>query len=125
MNNTSVLVTDSMEKPAATYNAAPSAGKRIAILVPNVCNPDYRVIKQAQSLAAEGYDVRIFAVRRGKLPSYEVHNKVVYIRQPWDFLRDITRYFFGMLTKADEMREERSKNLKMYDDLIKKSREED
>jgi hypothetical protein len=71
--------------------------RKIAMLVSNPCNPDYRVVKQAESLAAVGYEVRIFCVwRRGiGLPTYETINGVTYVRREWSPLKILRQYFLG------------------------------
>ena len=71
--------------------------KKIAMLVSNPCNPDYRVVKQAESLAAAGYEVRVFCVwRRGiGVPVYEEINGVTYVRREWSPLKILRQYFLG------------------------------
>ncbi len=62
---------------------------RIAILVPNPCNPDYRVIKHAEYFARNGYDVRVYCRWAEGLPFKQVINDVTYIRRPitaWSFI---------------------------------------
>lgn len=58
---------------------------RIAMVVPNPCNPDYRVVKQAETLAAAGHQVRIFCTRPtgSELPDIETINTVEYRRLDW------------------------------------------
>jgi glycogen synthase len=56
---------------------------RVAVIVPNQCNPDYRVIKQAECLAKLGYDVRVFCIKKPNLPSLEIYNGVEYQRFNW------------------------------------------
>lgn len=71
--------------------------KKVAMLVSNPCKPDYRVVKQAESLAATGYEVRVFCVwRRGiGVPVYEKINGVTYIRQAWSPLNILRNILFG------------------------------
>ncbi len=57
-------------------------GKKIAILLPNPCNPDYRVIKHAEFFARAGHEVRIYCRWSKGLPMVEVLNGVTYIRKP-------------------------------------------
>lgn len=59
--------------------------EKVAIVVPNPCNPDYRVVKQAETLARAGYEVRIFCTNtpKGDLPAWEEINGVAYVRRPW------------------------------------------
>lgn len=61
---------------------------KVAIVVPNPCNPDYRVVKEAETLAKAGYEVRIFCTNTPKrdLPDWEVINGVGYVRRPWSAL---------------------------------------
>lgn len=64
------------------------SAKKVAIVVPNPCNPDYRVVKQAETLAGAGYEVRIFCTNTpaGDLPDWEEINGVAYVRCPWSAL---------------------------------------
>lgn len=55
--------------------------KRIAILLPNPCNPDFRVIKQAETYAKAGHDVRIYCRGGTETPEVEKVNGVIYVRQ--------------------------------------------
>lgn len=57
-------------------------GKKIAILLPNPCNPDYRVIKHAEFFAHNGYEVRVYCRWAKGLPHEQVINNVIYIRRP-------------------------------------------
>lgn len=58
---------------------------RIAMVVPNPCNPDYRVVKQAETLAVMGHQVRVFCTRPtgSDLPDLETINSVEYRRIDW------------------------------------------
>ena len=58
-----------------------SRRRRIAVLVPNPCDPDYRVIKQAEFFAGLGHDVRIFCQHKDGLAIEETINGVTYIRR--------------------------------------------
>lgn len=71
--------------------------KRIAMLVSNPCSPDYRVIKQAESLARAGYEVRVFCTWKPGLgiPTYEMVNGVTYVRREWNPLKLLRRRYFG------------------------------
>lgn len=62
-------------------NPTENNGRKIAFLLPNPCNPDYRVIKHAEAFAEVGYDVRIYCRISKGLPSYERLNGVTYIRK--------------------------------------------
>lgn len=57
-------------------------GKKIAILLPNPCNPDYRVIKHAETFAAAGYEVRLYCRGLPDLPAEETINGITYVRKP-------------------------------------------
>lgn len=59
-----------------------SCSKKIAILVPNPCNPDFRVIKHAELFAKNGHEVRIYCRWTYGLPKNETVNGVMYIRKP-------------------------------------------
>ena len=58
-------------------------GKKVAFLVANDCNPDFRVIKEAESLVKAGNEVRIFCMLPigSNLPKEEMINGVLYIRK--------------------------------------------
>lgn len=58
---------------------------KVAIVVPNPCDPDYRVVKQAEALVRAGYDVRVFCTKPygSNLPDLEVVNGVEYARRLW------------------------------------------
>ena len=53
---------------------------RIAMIVGNPCNPDNRVIKEAEALAANGHTVQVFCTARARVPSEETRNGVSYAR---------------------------------------------
>lgn len=55
--------------------------KKVAILVPNPCDPDFRVIKQAEFFAKLGAEVRVFCRAKAGLPSVEMVNGVTYVRR--------------------------------------------
>ncbi len=69
--------------------------KKVAMIVSNPCNPDYRVIKQAESLAKNGYEVRIYALKKAahNVPTHEKINGVVYFRATWNASEFIQRLF--------------------------------
>lgn len=58
---------------------------RIAMVVPNPCNPDYRVVKQSETLSAAGHQVCIFGTRppSSNLPYHETINSIEYRRIDW------------------------------------------
>lgn len=58
---------------------------KIAVIVPNVCDPDYRVVKQAEALARAGYEVRVYcgALQATDAPASEVLGGVQYERRAW------------------------------------------
>jgi glycosyltransferase involved in cell wall biosynthesis len=57
-------------------------GTRVWMLVRNPCTHDARVLKEAKTLAAEGYRVRIIAIRRLGLPEREYRDGFDIIRVP-------------------------------------------
>lgn len=63
----------------------PEGPLRIAMVVPNPCDPDYRVVKQAETLAGAGHRVCVFCTRPtgSDLPDEEVINAVTYRRLDW------------------------------------------
>ena len=82
------------DKLCAVYESlVPEPEKnRIAMIVPNPCDPDYRVVKQAQTLVQAGYQVRVFCTRPSgsDLPSFEIVNGVEYTRLDWSTRAIIT-----------------------------------
>lgn len=54
--------------------------KKVAHLVKNSCNPDWRVIKAAEAGVKKGYDVTIFAMWENGVSPLEEINNVKYIR---------------------------------------------
>jgi len=58
---------------------------KIVIVVPNECNPDFRVVKQAETLARFGHEVIVYcgAFRLGEAKALECVNAVTYIRREW------------------------------------------
>ena len=60
--------------------------RRVAMVVPNPCDPDFRVVKEAQTLASAGYDVTLFATRSkgSDLPDTEEMSGVRYKRCDWN-----------------------------------------
>ena len=67
-------------------------------MVANPCNPDYRVVKQAETLAAVGYEVRIFCTwKRGfGIPITEVLNGVTYVRRLWNPAQIVRQLLTGI-----------------------------
>jgi glycogen(starch) synthase len=65
---------------------------RVAMVVPNPCDPDYRVVKQAQTLATSGYQVKVFCTlpAGSDLPVSETINGVEYERIAWSSRAMIT-----------------------------------
>jgi glycosyltransferase involved in cell wall biosynthesis len=66
-------------------NNLASSRTRIAVIVPNVCDPDYRVVKQAETLARNGYEVRVFCgvLQPTGAPVSETLAGVQYERRAW------------------------------------------
>jgi glycogen(starch) synthase len=56
---------------------------RVSMIVPNSCAPDFRVSKEAESLAAAGHEVCIFCVGAPGLPTDEIRSGVRYQRLRW------------------------------------------
>lgn len=55
---------------------------RIAMIVGNPCNPDYRVTKEAEALAGLGHEVRVFCRAKEGVPDFTTINLVTYQRLP-------------------------------------------
>jgi len=95
--------------------------KKIAIVVANPCNPDYRVIRQAETFAKAGHEVVLFSTKNAKTPHNEVFNGVLYIRERWqpskDFLRWLTRSYKISKTQYKQ----RNKNYKYLKSIQSKT----
>ena len=80
--------------------------KRIAMVVPNLCNPDYRVVKQAETLAAAGYEVRVFCTWKAgtDAPLIEEFNDVTYVRREWNVIDLIKNKLFGVPLPSDTVK---------------------
>ena len=89
--------------------------KKIAIVVPNPCNPDYRVIRQAETLARQGHEVRIFATRNLTTPAYEEFNGVAYLRERWNIVVGFIAWITGSYRQEDELTAEREKQRKILE----------
>lgn len=66
-------------------NNLKSSRPKVAVIVPNVCDPDYRVVKQAETLARNGYEVRVFCgvLQATEAPVSETLAGVRYERRAW------------------------------------------
>lgn len=89
--------------------------KKIAIVVPNPCNPDYRVIRQAETLARAGHEVRLYATKNAHTPPYEEFNGVKYIRSNWNIVRDYILYLTGFFKAKNELEPARDEYYHMLD----------
>lgn len=100
-------------------------GKKIAFLLPNPCNPDFRVIKHAEAFAHAGYDVRLYCRWAEHLPYGEIINGVTYIREPISanlFLRNLTlhfkeRFWFSKPNTEQLLHQARDENKKYLDEF--------
>lgn len=92
-----------------------SATTKIAMLVSNPCNPDFRVIKQAESLAAAGYEVRVFCTWKPGLgiPTHEVINGVTYVRREWNPMKLLQMLYFGRSEYQEIPRMDREKHRRL------------
>ena len=77
--------------------------KKVAMLVSNPASQDYRVNKEAESLARQGYEVRVYATWRPALgiPIRETINDVTYVRYDWNVLKVLR----GWLLREPKYRE--------------------
>ena len=68
---------------------------KIIFTVPNECNPDFRVVKQAETLAALGHDVRVYCavLRPTTAQDEEIINGVRYIRRAWSVKSTLLNFF--------------------------------
>ncbi|MDQ7019102.1 MAG: hypothetical protein Q9M33_08040 [Robiginitomaculum sp.] len=96
--------------------------KKIAIVVPNPCNPDYRVIKQAETFAKQGHEVRIYATKSPVTPSYEEFNGVAYLRDRWNIVLGFVSWISGAYKQADILAGERKKQAKILKRAQKSAR---
>ncbi len=81
--------------PGSSVPTAPRA--RIAMMVSNPCSPDFRVNKQAESLAKAGYEVRVFCTWKPGLgiPVHEIINGVTYVRREWNPMKLLKMRYLG------------------------------
>ena len=72
---------------------------RVAMIVPNECNPDFRVVKQAEALVKSGRVVRLFCIKQpnSDLPDFEIINGVEYVRKEWSAVNVLKKYILSML----------------------------
>ncbi len=96
--------------------------KKIAIVVPNPCNPDYRVIRQAETLARQGHEVRIYATRNISTPAYEEFNGVAYLRERWNIVFGFVSWISGAFKQEDSLTGVRRKQQKMLQRAKKSAR---
>jgi glycogen(starch) synthase len=84
----------------------PARTLRVAMVVPNPCNPDYRVVKQAESLANDGHSVCVFCTRAAGsgLPDKETINGVEYRRLDWSVRTAANSFFIFHLQKLGLVR---------------------
>jgi hypothetical protein len=77
-----------------------------AMVVPNNCSLDYRVSKQAESLALAGYEVRVYCTWKpgSGIPIQETINGVTYIRREWDVIGLIKEKLFRIPRPSDTVR---------------------
>lgn len=67
------------------------------MMVSNPCSPDFRVNKQAESLAKAGYEVRVFCTWKPGLgiPVHEIINGVTYVRREWNPMKLLRMRYLG------------------------------
>lgn len=98
--------------------------KRVVMLVSNPCDPDYRVTKEAESLARAGYEVCVLATWRPKLgiPIQEEINGVTYIRHEWNVLKILRQTYLGEKQYREIPKINRSKHYEIVSMLNKSDR---
>lgn len=64
-------------------NYGPDLQPRVAILVNNPCINDSRVIKEAETLAEQGWDVKVFCRSSNNSANTVTESGVSYLRIPW------------------------------------------
>jgi hypothetical protein len=96
------------------------------MLVSNPCNPDYRVTKEAESLARAGYEVYILATWKPNLgiPIQEEINGVKYIRYEWNVLKVLRMIYLGEMQYREIPKLNRQKHLKIIEMISNKNRSE-
>lgn len=99
--------------------------KRVVMLVSNPCNPDYRVVKEAESLARAGYNVCILATWKPKLgiPLQENINGVTYLRYEWNVLKMLRMTYLREEQYREVPKLNRKKHQKIVDMLSNKDRD--
>lgn len=88
---------DPWDGPGAAEGQPAAPRGRIAMMVSNPCSPDFRVNKQAESLAKAGYEVRVFCTWKPGLgiPVHEVINGVTYVRREWNPMKLLRMRYLG------------------------------
>ncbi|GLP87863.1 hypothetical protein [Tritonibacter mobilis] len=101
--------------------------KRVVMLVSNPCNPDYRVTKEAESLARAGYEVCILATWKPKLgiPIQEEINGVTYLRFEWNVLKILRMMYLGEKKYREIPTLNRDKHRAMVETLPIQNRDKD
>ena len=89
---------------------------KVAMIGANPCFPDYRVIKEAESLANEGHHVRIYCTTRKDVPIYEVVSGVEYMRIPFSIGLAFRRLLdFNYSKRKRERQVELDEHIERYD----------
>lgn len=102
----------------------PEHRPRVAVVVPNPCDPDYRVVKQAEYLARQGYEVRVFCTQAKGVPSFEEFNGVTYQRVEWHLGKAIRRLLsFGSRDAFAAHRQRRAAFMQRYSALFSGNRD--
>ncbi len=94
--------------------------RKIAIVVPNPCNPDYRVIRQAETFARQGHEVRIYATKGPHTPGYEVFNGVTYFRERWHVVLGFVAWMTGSYLETTGLAGARVEQAKILNRALKK-----
>ena len=85
--------------------------KKIAMIVNNPCAPDHRVVKQAEFLALQGHNVRIYCTAKPGVPAREVVNGVEYYRIGFNVAKGLREMFSFGKKRSDVERRERVADL--------------
>lgn len=84
------------------------------MVVGNPCAPDNRVVKQAEFLASQGHNVRIYCTAKAGIPLNEIVNGVEYYRIEFNISIILRKIFNFRKYQKDQKRKQRTKDMITY-----------
>ena len=91
--------------------------KHVVMLVSNPCDPDYRVVKEAESLARIGYRVSVLCTWKPGLgiPTRAEINGVTYVRHEWNPVKIVGALLGGRSGYSEVPRVDRARHERLVD----------